>query len=260
MKNKNSIYLKSLKFYKKNGYLKISLFSKKEIKNFKNIIAKDLNTKLRNKLKSKVKIENLEKYHDLRIVENEHKFLVKPGHRYFKFNKKTVKKILNKQVLFLLKSAWGHTNISLNWIGDLKKKQKLVNATGYRLARPFENHNNDTAGAHIDMNVGGIINKDKNASATIWIPIVGFSKKYTLKISPRSHNYNHGNKFKKSKKVSPLLPGSYWKKFKFIRLAYKTGQAMIFHPNLLHGGSDNHGSVTRVSLDTRILNLKRFNY
>jgi len=260
MKNKKNIHLKSLKFYKKNGYLKISLFSKKEIKNFRNIIKKDLNKKLLNKLNSKVKIENLEKYHTLRIKENEHKFLVKPNHRYFKFNKEIVKKILNRKVLCLLKNTWGHNSISLNWIGDLKKKQRLVNATGYRLARPSENENNDTAGVHIDMNVGGIINKDKNASTTIWIPIVGFNKKYTLKISPRSHNYNHGNKFKKTKKISPLLPESYWKKFKFIRLAYKVGEAMIFHPNLLHGGSINRGSVTRVSLDTRILNLKRFSY
>ena len=104
MKNKNSIYSRSLKFYKRNGYLKISLFSKKEIKNFKNIIKKDLNKKLHNKLKSKVKIENLEKYHDLRIVENEHKFLVQADHRYFKFNKEVVKKVLNRKVLFLLKA------------------------------------------------------------------------------------------------------------------------------------------------------------
>jgi len=260
MKKNNNKYLKSLRFYKKNGYLKISLFSKKEIKNFKNIIKKDLNKKIQNTLKIKVKIENLEKYHDLRIRENEHKFLVKPDHRYFKFNKETVKKILNKKVLFLLKNTWGHTKISLNWIGDLKKKQKIVNATGYRIARPSQNQKNDTAGVHIDMNAGGIINKDKNSSATIWIPITGFNKKYTLKILPGSHNHDHGNQFKKTKKISPLLPGSYWKKFKFIRLAYKTGQAMMFHPNLLHGGSDNHGSVTRVSLDTRILNLKRFKY
>ena len=80
MKNKNSIYSRSLKFYKRNGYLKISLFSKKEIKNFKNIIKKDLNKKLHNKLKSKVKIENLEdvqainvevKWSQLGIVDNQ---------------------------------------------------------------------------------------------------------------------------------------------------------------------------------------------
>ena len=260
MNNKKNIQLKNLEFYKRNGYLKISLFSKKEIKNFKNIIKKDLNKKLLHNLSSKVKIEKLEKYHTLKIKENEHKFLVKPNHRYFKFSKEIVKKILNIKILYLIKNTWGHNSISLNWIGDLKKKQKVINATGYRLARPSKNKNNDTAGVHIDMNVGGIINKDKNASTTIWIPIVGFNKKYTLKISPRSHNYNHGNKFKKTKKISPLLPKSYSKKFKFIRLTYKVGEAMIFHPNLLHGGSINRGSVTRVSLDTRILNLKRFIY
>lgn len=260
MKKKYNIYLKSLKSYKNNGYLKISIFSKKEIKNFQNMIKKDLNKKLQNKLKSKIKIKNLEGYHNLKIKENEHRFLVKPDHRYLKFSKKTVKKILNKKILFLLKNIWGHNKISLNWIGDLKKKQKVVDATGYRLARPHVDKKNDTAGVHIDMNAGGIINKDKNSSATIWIPIIGFNKRCTLKISPKSHNYNHGNKFRKTNKISPLLPRSYCKKFKFIRLKYKVGQAVMFHPNILHGGSDNHGAVTRVSLDTRILNLKRFKH
>ena len=49
MKKKYNIYLKSLKSYKNNGYLKISIFSKKEIKNFQNMIKKDLNKKLQNK-------------------------------------------------------------------------------------------------------------------------------------------------------------------------------------------------------------------
>ena len=48
-------------------------------------------------------------------------------------------------------------------------------------------------------------------------------------------------------------------KFKFKRLNYKPGEALVFHPNLLHGGSDNLGSNTRISLDTRVLNLKDLN-
>ena len=70
---------------------------------------------------------------------------------------------------------------------------------------------------HIDINAGGIINKDKKSSATIWIPIIGFDKKFTLRISPKSHKKNHGNKFKKTKKISPMLPKSYCNKFKFTR-------------------------------------------
>lgn len=250
---------KEINFYKKNGYVKIFLFNSNDILSFKKTILKDLNTKLKGK--SKIKIKNLKDYHKLKIDENIHKFLINPDHRYFKFSKKIKKKILNKTILSLINYEWGHSKISLNWIGNLKKKQKIINATGYRIARPFVKKKKDTAGVHIDVNAGGIINRDLKTSLTIWIPIVGFSKKYTLKISPKSHLFDHGVKFKiTKKKVTPLLEKKYWKKFKFTRLNLKPGQAIIFHPNLLHGGSNNFGSSTRVSLDTRILNLKRFKY
>tara|TARA_Y100000590_G_scaffold428413_1_gene539680 strand:- start:39 stop:824 length:786 start_codon:yes stop_codon:yes gene_type:complete len=253
-------HFKAIKFFKKYGFLKISIFSRVEIEKFKNQIINDLNKKLKIKLKSKIKIDKLENYHNLNIGENEHKFLVNPNHRYLKFKKKTIKKILNKEILYVLNKEWGHSKVALSWIGNLKKKQKIINATGYRLARPYIRKKNDTADVHIDINAGGIINKDKKSSATIWIPIIGFDKKFTLRISPKSHKKNHGNKFKKTKKISPMLPKSYCNKFKFTRLNFKPGEAIMFHPNLLHGGSNNYGSITRVSLDTRILNLKRFIY
>ena len=252
---------KKILFYKKNEFLKIKLFNKKEINLFKKIIASDLKRKFLNKFKRKLNFEKLENYHKLKISENEHKYVVNPSHRYFAFNKKIVKKILNSKIIDLIENEWGHSKISLNWIGDLKKKQKIKDATGYRIARPKLNKVNDIAGVHIDVNAGGIINKDLKSSLTIWIPIVGFSKKFTLKISPKSHTKIHDVKFKKTKKkVTPLLSEKYWKKFKFQRLDYKPGEALIFHPNLLHGGSVNYGSKTRISLDTRVLNLKRFKY
>ena len=126
---------KEIDFYKKNGYVKIFLFNSNDILLFKKIILKNLNTKL--KSKSKIKIKNLKDYHKLKIDENTHKFLMNPDHRYFKFSNKIKKKIFNKTVLSLIKHEWGHSKISLNWIGNLKKKQKIINATGYRIARPF---------------------------------------------------------------------------------------------------------------------------
>ena len=255
MSNKNQ------KFYRRNGYLKVKLFNKKEISLLKKKIILDLKKKYFSKFKKNLDLVKLENYHKLNIEEIQHKFLVKPAHRYFLFEKKLVKKILNKEIIDLIKNEWGHSKISLNWIGDLKKKQKIKNATGYRVARPYKNAGNDTAGVHIDVNAGGIINKDIKSTLTIWIPIVGFSKKFTLKIAPKSHIKKHNVKFKKTKeKVTPLLMEDYWKKFKFKRLNYKPGEALVFHPNLLHGGSDNLGSNTRISLDTRVLNLKRFKY
>ena len=149
--------------------------------------------------------------------------------------------------------------IKLDW--KFKKKTEDYQCNWLQNSKTICKEKKDTAGVHIDVNAGGIINRDLKTSLTIWIPIVGFSKKYTLKISPKSHLFDHGVKFKiTKKKVTPLLEKKYWKKFKFTRLNLKPGQAIIFHPNLLHGGSNNFGSSTRVSLDTRILNLKRFKY
>jgi len=253
---------KNLELFKKNGFLKISIFSERDINFFRKKIIKDLNNKLKNKLECKTKIKKLENYHDENINEDHHKFLVNPDRRYINFTSNDVKKV-NKKILNLFQHEWGHNKIALSWIGDLKKKQKKINYAGYRIARPIRKNKikkKDVAGVHIDMNIGGIINRDKKSSATLWVPIIGFDKKYTLRISPRSHLKNHGKKFIKEKKITPILSKNYYNKFNFIRLNFKPGEAMVFHPNLLHGGSQNTGTKTRVSLDVRVLNLKKFKY
>ena len=47
---------------------------------------------------------------------------------------------------------------------------------------------------------------------------------------------------------------NYLKKFKFKRLTLKKGQAIFFHPNLIHGGSINKGNYTRLSVEIRMFN------
>lgn len=255
---------KKISFYKKNGFLKLKLLSREDIFFLKKKIASDLRKKYFLKFKKKLNFDKLENYHKLKLSENEHRYLVKPGHRFFVFNRKISKKILNNQIMDLIRSQWGYSTLSLYWIGNLKKNknQKLKNATGYRIARPKQKiKTKDVAGVHIDVNAGGLINKDVLSSITIWIPLVGFSKRSTLRISPKSHLKRHKIKFLKSqKKVTPLIQKNYWKKFNFTRLNFKQGEALIFHPNLLHGGSENLNADTRISLDTRVLNPKRFKY
>ncbi len=255
---------KKISFYKNNGFLKLKLLNKEDIFFLKKKIAKDLRKKYFLKFKKKLNFGKLEDYHKIKLSENEHRHLVKPGRRFIVFNRKISKKILNNQTTDLIRSEWGHSLLSLYWIGNLKKNknQILKNSTGYRIARPKQNtKTKDVAGVHIDVNAGGLINKDVLSSITIWIPLVGFSKRSTLRIAPKSHLKSHKIKFLKStKKVTPLIQKKYWKKFKFTRLNFKQGEALIFHPNLLHGGSENLNTDTRISLDTRVLNPKRFKY
>ena len=109
------------------------------------------------------------------------------------------------------------------------------------------------------MHVGGEIFNDKKILKSIWLPILGFNKKYTLRLSPKSHLYNHPeNKFINQKKsISNIFKNSYLQKFKFKRINLRKGEGIFFHPNLLHGGSDNLGSRSRVSLEFRLYNLKK---
>ena len=143
-----------------------------------------------------------------------------------------------------------------------KKKLNKKNATAFRIAKPKPS--SDVGGVHYDLPYGRqkVPNKDHKALVTIWCPLVGFSEKYTLKISPKSHIPKHSlSKILKQKKfLSPVFDKNYVKKFKYMRPRLKKGQAIIFHPNLLHGASYNRGKNTRVSLDLRIFNSKKVKF
>ena len=80
-------------------------------------------------------------------------------------------------------------------------------------------------------------------------------------MAPGSHNKNHDikNLTKQNKYVSKIFKESYIKKFKFNRYNMKQGEVLIFHPNLLHGGSKNLTVNTRISFDFRIFNRKFIN-
>lgn len=252
-----------IKFFKKNGYCIINLFNNSIIENLNKEVNDKLNSFL-NELNINLKLKNLKNYHKLKIKENDHKYFVKNSTRYIKLKSKIVKKIkFNKQFLNILKNFWGHSDISINWVGSLKKKDSMKkNATAFRIARPRPS--SDVGGVHYDLPYGRqkVPNKDHKALVTIWCPLIGFSEKYSLKISPKSHIPNHSlSKIAKQKKfLSPVFDKNYAKKFKYIRPRLKKGQAIIFHPNLLHGGSYNRGMDTRVSLDLRIFNNKRVKF
>ena len=251
------------KFFKKNGYCIINLFNNEIIENIKQEVNDKLNSFCK-ELNNNLKLKNLKNYHKLKITENDHKYFVKNSSRYIKLNSKIIKKIkLNKKFVNILKNFWGHSNTSITWVGSLEKKNSIKkNATAFRIAKPKPS--SDVGGVHYDLPYGRqkVPNKDHKALVTIWCPLVGFSEKYTLKISPKSHIPKHSlSKILKQKKfLSPVFDKNYVKKFKYMRPRLKKGQAIIFHPNLLHGASYNRGNNTRVSLDLRIFNSKKVKF
>ena len=253
-------YIKIKKNFNQTGYVKLKLFNKNDLDILKKKIKKKLNAILK-KNKIKFKINSIENYHKLAGDKEIHTLLMNPDTRYIILDKKIKNKIFLRLEKFI-ELLWGHKNVNFAWIGELRNKKQLkVCATGFRIARPLEKKlkNNDATSIHVDKNFGGIINDDNKRLFTIWIPLIGFSKKYTLNISPNSHKKNHSKFLGISKnKITISLSKKYTNKFKFFRPNMKYGEVLLLNSNLLHGSSVNLGNKSRLSLDCRVINQERF--
>ena len=238
-------------FFKKSGYSVISVFNKNEINDISTIIEKRLNLITRKKMFS----NNIRKLHKIEIDDNSYKEIIKSETRYINIGKKKIRKIeKNTELTNILNSFWNHSKIKVIWVGDPKKRELKTNMIGFRIARPSKK--DDAAKEHIDM-----YNNDFKSFVSLWIPIIGFGKKYTVKLFPGTHTINHKkNSFQRNRKViSRIFKKSYINKFPNIRLRLKHGHGILFHPNMIHGASDNMGKKARVSIEFRIFNRKRFN-
>lgn len=247
--------------YKKfisEGYLITKLFGLNQIKEIKTLIE---NTVYKSHNLREFKNIDINKYYLKNINDEVHKKIVTPKKRYLKFNNNQIKTIKNNsKINNILKNFWGHNNYKINWIASTLQHPTIKNAYGYRLARPFNKFKKDVSGSHIDLHYGAEIRSNLKNLLTIWCPIEGFSNKQTLRFAPRSHLVNHPtDEFVNQKTfITPIFSEKYSKKFKFIRPTLKKGEVIIFHPNLLHGGSINYGKNLRISLDFRLFNLKKY--
>ena len=253
---------KEIEYYKKNGFIIIDIFSKKNINDFKTDISKRVNQLSSNYFGKNFNIIN---YHILEYKKNLHHKIVGQNKRHIKITKEIKKKINNNNTINkILNSYWNHNNYKLLMMGNRRNKGKkdpfLLDKVSYRIARPDNFSKNDVGGFHYDLKYGGSKNTNQNAFASLWVPICGFSNKYSLKICPGSHLVNHkeSNISKQSKFTSAVFKDSYTKKFKSFRPNLKKGQGIFFHPNLLHGGSINLGKFSRISLEFRLCNKKEF--
>jgi ectoine hydroxylase-related dioxygenase (phytanoyl-CoA dioxygenase family) len=253
MQNKNKTFVKK---FLKDGYVVINALNQSDFNELKKSVVDRINTKIKKKIFTN---KNINIYHKLISGDEEHKQVIF-NERYVKLNQKIIKNIKNNKIInSIVKNYWGHNKFVLKWIGSsLKKSQIKNNFCGFRISRPIKNKKYDTAGPHCDIHVGGRISFDKKIMITAWIPLEGFSKIYTLQIYKGSHNQFHPlNKIKKRKNtVSRIFSNTYLKKFKKNRINLKPGKAIIIHPNLIHGGGENLGKKTRLSVEVRIYNIK----
>ncbi len=245
---------KKLNQFINKGFCIINLYNKNEHKYLLSKIIKKINKNIPAKSK-KLSAKNLKFYHSFQDKEV-HDKVIKNTQRYISLDKKLIKPIINNKLIQKISNHhWGHAKFSIKWVGSLKKPMKL-NTTGFRVARPEKLSSKDVGGEHLDLHYGGKKNTNQKKLFTIWCPIVGMSKNYTLRISPGSHKFKHplSSISKQKKYISMVLNKNYVKIFKFIRPNLKVGQVIFFHPNLIHGSSKNLGSKTRVSIDLRIFN------
>ncbi len=250
-----------LNFYIKNGYTILNTFTKEEVNFFKKEIENRINKLSSNAFKKKF---NVAYYHKKNFDNDLHSKVIKQNKRYINLSLKIVKKIhKNPYIQNILNYYWNHHKFDLLMMGSRKKNNLdpfILNKASYRIARPFRCSQNDVGGCHYDLKYGGSENSNKNAFASLWTPICGFDKKYSLKIYPKTHliTHNINNLSRQKKFTSAVFKESYTKKFKSIRPNLKKGQSIFFHPNLLHGGSYNNGKISRVSLEFRLCNKIEF--
>lgn len=244
------------KFIEK-GYAIVKLLNNSEHLKLKKKTVERINSKIQKK--NYLLTKNIKEYHKLIKSEIDHKKIIR-SNRYVKLDPEIKNKIsANKDINNIIKKYWGHNKFIMKWIGSsLKKNQIKNNFCGFRISRPVKIKKLDTAGAHCDIHVGGRISFDKKIMITAWIPLEGFNKNYTLQLYEGSHiNLHPLNKIKERKNsVSRIFNKSYLKKFKSKRINLKLGESILIHPNLIHGGGENIGTKTRLSVEVRMYNKK----
>lgn len=242
------------KKFQKDGYKIINLLSTKDCNNIVNEICNKINFLNKKKI---VNSKNISKFHKLNFDKEEYSKIINSSTRNIKINEKEfTKKILKSDIYNILIDHWGHYKTKIVWVGSAKKKEIIDSRIGFRIARPVLLKKKDTAKEHIDL-----YSNDRKSFLTIWIPLIGFTDKYSLQIYPGSHIQNHKpNNFEKNQKViSRTFKKSYVKKFSPFRPNLKKGQAIIFDPNIIHGGAINEGTLTRLSVEIRLFNKKNYN-
>ena len=244
--------MREVNFFRKKGFYKIKVLNKKEVNEIIEVVANRLNLLVNKKIFNSKNIINIHKSNlgesiYQKIVNSSTRFIALKGQKLLKIKK-------NKKFLKILNDYWQHSNIKIIWVGDPDKRELKLSRIGFRIARPFKKK--DVALPHIDS-----YNKDKKAFVSLWIPLAGFNKKYTLKLFPGTHNLNHKKKYfmKNTNYISKTFSNNYIKQFSSFRSNLKVGEAILFHPNLIHGGSDNLGTKTRLSIEFRIFNKNRYN-
>ena len=242
---------RSLKFqlnkFNKNGFVIEKIFNKSILENFKEKLLKNLRKSAKkHNIYSIKNIKNLEEYFNL-VSKTEHEILMDRETRTIKFKKSEAQLILNKRIRDLLSYYSDKEYYILRSSNKFSSRGKdFNNYAGFRIVEP---NSDKVAGYHSDhYNL-------QNFRFTMWVPLIGFNNKYSLKLITGSHYYKHSKKqiVKNKFGSARLFNNLYLKKFsKAFRPNLKLGEVILFHPYLIHGNAKNLGKTVRVSLEIKI--------
>ena len=230
--------------FNKNGFSIIGVLTKKKIKLLKyKILQKILNTSKKSRIFQKIKgLKDISDYHKILLKESEHQTLMNSKDRYLKLSDGEANMFNNRNIDSIFEYFYGNEAPLIKYPGKKFFKNNLI---GFRVVRPGEKF---VAGFHSESSYG-------IHCFTLWMPLTGTDYRYTLNIQPGSHLFRHReNSIIKNKQFSKakLFKKSYIKKLgSFLRPNLKLGEGIFFHPDLIHGGSENLGQKTRVSLEIR---------
>jgi len=237
-------YNKVLSRFNENGFIIINLLDKKLIALFQKKILNKLKSISKKKKyhKKLAKLERIEDYHKIGLNLSEHKDLTNSSGRFLNLSKRGIDPFINKKIDSIFEYFYGNEAPIIKYP---KKKKFVNNVVGFRVVRPNEKivakfHSESTYGIHC---------------FTLWIPLTGYNSKYTLKIIPKSHLFRHQEKniiFNKEFSTAKIFKKKYIDRFgPSLRPNLNPGDAIFFHPDLIHGNSKNLGNKTRVNLEMR---------
>ncbi len=235
---------KTLRDFNNNGFVILNLLDKKSVALFQNkILNKFKNISKKKKFHKKlIELKKIEDYHKMHLSLSEHKDLTNSSERFLKLSNREINLFINKNIDSIFEYFYGSEAPIIKY----PKKSKFVNnIAGFRVVRPNEKtvakfHSESSYGIHC---------------FTLWIPLTGYNSKYTLKIIPKSHLFRHQEKniiYDKKISTAKLFKKKYINKFgPSLRSNLNLGDAIFFHPDLIHGNSKNLGNKTRVNLEIR---------
>ena len=216
---------KTIKSFKKNGYIIFKLEDKKKLDKIKNFFVKEILKKNKNNLTKNC----LNNFHNIIQPNNLNSFRMK---LYSKFNKPDFKKLyfeLAKNKLELI-------------CGNELVMQRKIN-----LSIQMPNDDSSLLPIHSDVWSGC-----SPYEVVLWVPLVDVDKTKSMFILPKKTNdkyYKNFYKYKNSLKLQKSLDP----KIKWLKINY--GEGLIFSHALMHGNKINKTNETRWSFNCRFKSL-----